>query len=66
MKDTKIYLIAENVEVLDELDLPTGKKELIVSHGIGNDTLMVYVLPNQPLKEFLPKSDDVGFFISAT
>lgn len=54
MIDTKIYLVTY-----------TNKKykTKMVSHGIGNNTLNNYVLPDEPLSNFSPKRDTEGYYI---
>lgn len=56
MTDSKIYLMT-----YDE----NGKR--FVSHGVGDETLKNYVLPQEPLSEFRPfYQDDNGYYIEAT
>jgi len=61
MTDSKIYLITCEIEC----DRTKGKKIVIVSHGIGNNTLQNYCLPPEPLSEFKPKHDHNGAYIDA-
>lgn len=60
MNDTKIYLIT-----IKEKNEKTGKIEIIVSHGVGDNTLKNYILPNETLDSFKPNKDDNGHFIYA-
>lgn len=64
MKDTKIYLITCMAEV-ERNGYPTGRKELVVSHGVGNNTLKNYVLPTEHPTYFHPKRDAAGEYIDA-
>jgi len=64
MKDTKIYLITCQTDVLTK-GVPTGKKEAVVSHGVGNNTLKNYILPTDHPSSFNPKRDDQGLYITA-
>lgn len=65
MKDTKIYLITCVVDVLDARGNKTGRKETVVSHGVGNNSLTNYCLPTDPPHTFRPKVDSEGIFIDA-
>lgn len=55
--DDKIYLIT--VKETDE----RGITETIVSHGVGNDSLKNYVMPNLPLFYFKYFQDDGGIYV---
>lgn len=55
MNDTKIYLIT----------FKQGN-EILVSHGVGNNTLENYCLPPEPLANFRPKRDEIGLYINTT
>lgn len=63
MQDTKIYLITCVSDVLDASGNKTGRKEVIVSHGVGNKTLKNYCLPSEPPHTFRPKKDSEGLYI---
>lgn len=54
LKDTKIYLVTYT-----ERD-DTGKIQRFVSHGIGNNSGKVHVLPQEPLDTFSFKRDTIG------
>lgn len=62
MKDTKIYLITCNSEIYKN-GYPTGRKETVVSHGVGNNTLENHILPCDPLRCFDYKEDHSGYYI---
>ena len=54
VKDTKIYLVTYT-----EKD-KNNKTQLYVSHGIGNNSGKVHVLPQEPLDTFSFKRDNIG------
>jgi len=54
MNDTKIYLITFKDE---------NTQKIMVSHGIGNNTLKNICLPPEELRFFRPKQDDAGYYI---
>ena len=58
MEDDKIYLIT--FEHIDEHD---GHTQMLVSHGVGNNTLNNYCLPPDPLYCFPVKYDECGPYI---
>jgi len=53
-EDTKIYLITFKNET-------TG--EVLVSHGVGNNTLKNVCLPQESVRNFNAKHDNIGIFI---
>ncbi len=60
MQDTKIYLVTfmerqKNNQVLK-----------MVSHGVGNNTLLNYCLPPDPPHAFPTRHDEVGIYIPIT
>ena len=63
MEDTKIYLITGMFDVIGRDGYPTGKKERLVSHGVGNNTLNNYILPCDPPHMFNPKEDAEGLYV---
>ena len=65
MEDTKIYLITCVVDVEGRFGYPIGKREVLVSHGVGNNTLNNYCLPCDPPRAFNPEYDEQGVYIEA-
>lgn len=47
-----IMLITGNFPLYDREDIPTGKTEFVVSHGVDLDTGIPMVLPNEPPSSF--------------
>ena len=56
--DTKIYLMTYIEKGL------YGDK-VMVSHGVGNNTLKNHCLPPEPLSFYNPKHDEAGPYIDA-
>lgn len=61
MEDTKIYLIYCELAEEDSLGIPTGVKRTVISHGVGNNTLKNYVLPEEIVGPTY--NDDAGQYI---
>lgn len=54
-----IFLICNYYEIYDN-GVPTGSKELIVSHGVDSDTLRNVVLPQVSPMDLGAKRDNSG------
>lgn len=54
-----IFLICNYYEIYDN-GVPTGNKELIVSHGVDSDTLKNVVLPQVSPMDLGAKRDNSG------
>ncbi len=58
LTDDKIYLMTYTEEG------PLGDR-VVVSHGVGNNTLKTHCLPPEPLSFYNPKHDEAGAYIDA-
>jgi hypothetical protein len=63
-RDGKMIVICGWYPVEDVHGLPTGDKELLVSHGLDPDTLAIIPLPNVSPQEMGCKYDlDIGEYV---
>jgi hypothetical protein len=38
--------------------------KIMISHGVGNITLKTYCLPPEPLKNFNPSRNELGYYVT--